>query len=482
MKFVILAVLLAILIAFIVMVVKAAKNWRWYHITSAVITMLLAIIFLFPTAAVLKSRQAWHKIKEELEVRLAQVKEENRILQYGDPNDPTAGAGVKNVSLELSKIGTEAGRRWRSLQMANNNNGQITLRTTGNTAASGTAPGIAPGVDPTAEAPAEDAGPLVPVGLVVYGFAEGSYPDLEATVPMAYLGEYKVIASTPEAVTITPTFALEPNQVNIISNGQARLWSLYEMLPLDGHAPFIAEGSRATDDNALGRVDDALINLLFKNAKPETRAAYLRDGTREAPEDPAARWVKIKFEKKYEIDVDSEEQRGALEGGFFDNSGRAVDSRLQRSDTGKVSFAVGDEIIVKEEAARQLINQEQVASLVDTYYLRPLNDYRYVLRKIRLQIREMDVRIAEMQYQEKILDAAITATVDMLAKRQDEKLKLEQDLGQYRVENTALKQYFGQIREELREVKEASSALFKDNYRLMLQIKQSAAESKLTKT
>ena len=53
MKFVILAVLLAILIAFIVMVVKSAKNWRWYHITSAVITMLLALVFLFPTARVL---------------------------------------------------------------------------------------------------------------------------------------------------------------------------------------------------------------------------------------------------------------------------------------------------------------------------------------------------------------------------------------------------------------------------------------------
>ncbi|OYP29426.1 hypothetical protein [Rhodopirellula sp. MGV] len=480
MKFVLLAVLLAILIAFIVMVVKAAKNWRWYHITAAVITMLLAILFLFPTAASLKSRQAWHKIKEELEVRLAQVKAEYQSLQYGDPTDPSAPPGVKAVSLELSKIGTEAGRRWRSLQMAGNDgNGQIMLRSTGN-AAVPEIPGVTPDAD--AAAAANNAGPLVPVGLVVYAFAEGSFPNLEQTVPIAYLGEFKVTASTNEAVTVTPTFELEANQVNLISSGQARIWSLYEMLPLDGHAPFIAEGSRPSDDNSLGRVDDDLVNMLFKNSKPETRDAYLRDGTREAPEDPAARWVKIKFEKKYEIDVDSEEQRGALEGGFFDNTGRAVDSRLQRSDNGKVAFAVGDTIIVKEEAARQLINQEQVASLVDTYYLRPLNDYRYILRKIRLQIREMDVRITEMQYQEKILNTAIAATVDMLAKRQDEKLKLEQDVAQYQVENAAIQQYYGQIREELREVKEASSALFKDNYRMMLQIKQLAADANLTKT
>ncbi|MCC9603968.1 hypothetical protein LOC67_25735 [Stieleria sp. JC731] len=479
MKFALLAVLLVILIAFIVMVVKAAKNWRWYHITSAVITMLLAITFLFPTAAALKSRQAWHKIKEDLEKQLAEVKAQNQSLQYGDPTDPSAPPGVKAVSLELSKLGTEAGRRWRSLQMTDNDgNGQITLRTSGQAD-----PSVAiPGADPAA-AP-EPAGPLVPVGLVVYGFAEGQVPNVEQTVPLAYLGEYKVTASTGSTVTVTPTFALEPNQVNLIGSGQARLWSLYEMLPLDGHVPFIAEGSRPSDDNALGRVDDQLVNALLKNAKPETIQAYLRDGTREAPEDPAARWVKIKFDKKWEIDVDSEEQRGALEGGFFDNSGRAVDSRLQRSDNGKVSFAVGDTIIVKEEAARQLINQEQVASLVDTYYLRPLNDYRYILRKIRLQIREMDIRITEMEYQKKILEAAIAATVDMLATRQDEKLKLEQDLAQYQVENKALQEYFGQIRDELREIKEASSALFKDNYRLMLQIKQasSAAEAKLTET
>ena len=87
MKFLILAVLLGFFIAFVVMVVKAAKNWRWYHITSAVITMLLAMVLLFPTAASLKSRQAWHKIKEDLEQQLRNVEQENEILQYGDPND-----------------------------------------------------------------------------------------------------------------------------------------------------------------------------------------------------------------------------------------------------------------------------------------------------------------------------------------------------------------------------------------------------------
>ncbi|MCO8124399.1 hypothetical protein NHH03_21850 [Stieleria sp. TO1_6] len=473
MKFVILAVLLALFIAFVVMVVKAAIHWRWYHITSAVIAMLLAIILLFPTAGVLKSRQAWHKIKEELETRLQQVESENEQLLYGDTSDPATSVGMNSLSLKLSKIGTEAGRRWRNLQMANvDPEGQVTLREPQEA--------VVPGVEPDANAAAAE--PLIPVGLIVYGFAEGKFPELERPVPMVYLGEFKVTASGPGAVSILPTVPLERNQVNAISSGNARSWSLYEMLPLDGHDPFVAEGSKPDDDNVLGRVDDKLVNMILQKASPETRAKYLQDGKRGAPENPSARWVKIKFEKKYTIDVDSPEQRGALEGGFFDNNGRSVDSRLQRSDGGSVSFAVGDTLVLKEEAAKQLTDTEKVATLVDTYYLRPLNDYRYVLRRIRLQIQELDVRIAEMEYEKQVLQTATAATVSMLAKGQTEKLKLEQDLAQYQVEHKALKSYHSNVSESLRQMREASSALYRSNFELLRRIQELASSAALTET
>ncbi|QEG01626.1 hypothetical protein Mal15_57040 [Stieleria maiorica] len=477
MKFIILAVLLAMFIAFVVMVVKAANQWRWYHITSAVIAMLLAVILLFPTAGVLKSRQAWHKIKEDLEKRLESVEEENERIQYGDSDGSTDGEGLKSLALKLSNLGTEAGRRWRSLSFGGADpSGQIILRAN-----------TAPAVPGQPAAPADDAtGPLIPLGLVVYGFAEGKFRDLEQPVPMVYLGEFKVIASQPNVVTIAPTFPLERNQIDAINSGRATSWSLYEMLPLDGHEPFIAEGSKPDDDNILGRVDDELVKMILRanreESNKETIANYLRDGQRGSPEDPAARWIKIRFDQKYTIDVDSPEQRGALEGGFFDNNGRAVDSSLQRADGGSISFAVGDELIVKEEAAKLLIDQEKVASLVDTYYLRPLNDYRYVLRRIRLQISELDIRIAEMEYEKQVLDAAVAATVSMLEKGQTEKLKLEQDLAQHQVENKAVRQYFDQVRESLRQTKEATSVLYRDNFAKLRQIQQLAAAAMLTET
>jgi hypothetical protein len=474
MKFVILLVLLALFIAFVVMVVKAAKNWRWYHITAAVITMLLAMVLLFPTAGTLKSRQAWHKIKEELETRLASVKEENERLQYGDPGNAGGEMGLKDLALELSKLGTEAGRRWRNLAMTSGDpTGQIALRTTAQT--------VVPGQDPAGAEP-DASGPLVPVGLVVYGFAEGSFQGVDRPVPTAYLGEFKVTASQPTTVTLTPTSELERNQAQAISSGRAGSWSLYEMLPLDGHAPFIAEGSKPDDDNILGRVNEELINTILSNASEETRAEYLRDGQRGTPEDPSARWVKIRFDESYTAEVDSPDELGALEGGFFDNAGRAVDSRLQRGDDGTVSFNEGDTLIVKEEAARLLINQENVASLVDTYYLRPLNDYRYLLRRTRLQIEELETRIAEMQYEKQVLESAVAATVDMLAKGQEERLKLEQDLAQYEVENTALEEYHDQLRQQLRQVKEASSLLYRSNFNLLQQIKQFAMASQVAET
>ena len=91
MSIVIVLILVVVFFAFVFTVYKAAPEWYWYHITASVISMILAILFLFPTAGALKSRSEWHKLKEELEEQLAQVKRQNEILLYGDPNSGTTG-------------------------------------------------------------------------------------------------------------------------------------------------------------------------------------------------------------------------------------------------------------------------------------------------------------------------------------------------------------------------------------------------------
>jgi hypothetical protein len=216
-----------------------------------------------------------------------------------------------------------------------------------------------------------------------------------------------------------------------------------------------------------GRIDDELVNRLLSNPmSAQSRAEYLRDGTRSLPDDePLSKWVKIEFTKNHEIVVDSPDQRGALDGGFFDGSGRAVDSRLQHGDSGKVKFSKDDILIVQEEAADALIDAD-VARLIDTYYIRPLNDYRFVLRRIRLRLAELQTRTKELTYENEVLQRAIDATVNMKAAAQGEKLKLEQDFEQTEIERKALEVYNAKLEGVVKETRQELVKLYRSNQQL----------------
>lgn len=469
MTFVLLALLIALVIAFFVVVWKAAKDWRWYQIVAVCVTMLLAVAFIFPVAVVLKSRSAWHKVHEELSARLEAAEAEQHVLKHGDPTDPTAGEGVVLLAQQLSKLGIEAGRSWRNLRLQNVNNGAVTLIQP--TAAD--AEVLPDAAAPEAVDAAAPATALIPEGSLVYGFAEQPQPNAPVPVPTFYLGEFRVTASAPDQVTLTPTSQLEGPQVQAIEGRQATSWSLYELLPLDGHEPFIAEGSVPDNENIFGRVNDELVRqLLGQRVDEQTLTSYLRDGSRATPDDPPmSRWVKVEFTKPFTIDVDSPEQRGALDGGFFDGNGRAVDSRLQRGETGTLSFAAGTQIVVKEEAANVLFD-ENVARLVDTYFVRPLNDYSFVLRRIRLRLTELTIRQEELEYEKQVLEDAIAATVAMLTQNQTSKLQLEQDLAQTRVEQRAIADYKQKLQDQVAQTRETLVRLYRSNQSLEEQLQQ----------
>lgn len=462
MKFVILGLLVVLLIGFFVVVWKAAKEWRWYQIVAVIFTMLLAVILIFPTAGALKSRAAWHQIKEELEERADRIAEDQRVLKYGDPTDADS-QGIVQLSQQLSEVGMEAGRRWRGLRVANRNANSITLV---QPQQEEPVPGLEPAAD-AADAPPDQ--PLIPESSVVYGFAETMDPNLQKPIPTVYLGEFTVTASGPNQVTIQPLGSLGVVQPQMIQRAQS--WSLYELLPLDGHMPFIAEGSKPSDDAYFGTVDEQLVRrVLGQGVDEQTIQNYLRDGSRATQDDPPiSRWTKIEFLKKHTFNVDSPDQRGALDGGFFDSNGRAVDSRLQVGGDGNISFDVGEQVLVKEEAADQLI-EEGIAKLVDRYYLRPMNDYRFVLRRIRLRLAELELRKQELATEEQVLDEAIAKTTNMLNKNQEAKLKLEQDLAQVQVEAKAINQYVSEVTDKVKQIKADMNRLHQENLQLEQQL------------
>ncbi|MEM1067530.1 MAG: hypothetical protein AAGI63_01450 [Planctomycetota bacterium] len=468
MQFALLGLLIVLLIGFFVVVWKASSDWRWYNIVAVCFIMLLVMIFLFPTAGVLQSRQAWHKIKEDLERRIEDVREENRTLKYGDATDPSAGEGALELDRKLLKIGIETGRRWRNLRMQSVANNQVVLVDQTALAAAGV-----PG-DPNA--PAEPAaaadGVLVTEQSVVYGFAEEAValPGQTNQVPLPtfYLGEFRVVSSTATQVTIAPLTQLEPIQLQAINN-QPASWSLYELLPLDSHLPFLAEGSLPSDENFLGRVNEDLIRRLLEGrVTDDTLNEYLRDGGSRDSNDPElTKWTMIEFIEDYQIQVDSPDQPGILEGGFFDGSGRALDSRLKRAeaDNGVVRFKKTDRIVVKIEAANQIIDQG-VAEIRNEYFVRPLNDYRYALRRIRQTLDEVRERTAEFEREKVILDKAIARTVAMIGTNQVIRDKLEQDLTQFTAEAKAVTDYADKLQKGREEMRAEMSRLHRENIAL----------------
>ncbi len=79
--------------------------------------------------------------------------------------------------------------------------------------------------------------------------------------------------------------------------------------------------------------------------------------------------------------------------------------------------------------------------MVFEYYLRPLNDYRYILRRIRLRLTELADRTKELQIEKGVLEQSIAKTGGMLVINQDVKNKLEQDFAQFGVEKAAITEY-----------------------------------------
>lgn len=461
------SVLFLLLVGFAVVLWKAASNWRWFNIVAIVLTMLLAIAFLFPTAGVLRSRSAWHEVLESLELRLAQVKAETVDITLGEAvgAEASRSGGLIDLQSDLSSLAIEAGRRWRNLQLKGASlNGPVSISL-----------GPPPADDLAGQpaAPAANAQPLIPAETLVYGFSEKADDDSQIMVPDYYLGEFIVQASDPNQVTLVPTGTLEQYQLEWINDGRASSWLLCELLPPDGHVPFIKPFSQADDKNCLGVVDEELVRELLVDASDATRLAYLEDGRAAKPDDPpATRWVELQFTQNHRIEVDSPDERTLEDGGFFDGNGRALDAALQHGvDNGFISLKKGEKLLLKSEGAAELIAQG-VAEELGSFFLRPLNDYGFVLRRIRLNLMSLADKKAELTAEELLLKEAISKTDQLLVANQEVKLKLEQDLTQFRIEKQSINEYKGKIAEEAQAMVAELNRLEQENAELEQQIEQ----------
>ncbi len=442
-----LAVLVS-LVVFIVMVVKSAKAWGALHVTLLVTLFIQVWCCLFFAAGVASRRNGYMRAYKLLKEKVEDKEREVEMVRFGDKLDPNPDLkSYVPLTNELNRLLVERGRVWRGASVAQVGANEIVLQLTTNRIAA--APVPVQGADPAnADAAGADSG--LSAQAIVHAFGERNDP--QGLLPTFYLGEFVVSESNAGAIKLQPTSVLTSEQTAAIASGTFPTWSIYELMPLDSHDAFAAEGSKPDENAIFGRMDrDALASLLGidpaladvepsslsveQALKARVLASYLKDGGRPPEGTPPEQiHVRIEFVKDHTIEVDAQEQRNATEGGFFDLSGRSVDARLKRGEDGaKVSFKSGDRIVLDSASAENLIMQG-IAKSIAPIFVRELNDYEYGFREVRRQITAalqdaqlIERELAEMNNSLRIADAE-------RKEGERERDKLDKDFAQYKLE------------------------------------------------
>ncbi|MCC7339378.1 MAG: flagellar FliJ family protein [Pirellulaceae bacterium] len=472
----ILLLLLVSLIVFIYVLVVSARGWGWLH--SILLSFLFIecwVLLIFSAGVhyrrVTATEEAYnHRIAAETE--LAQTQK----LMWGSFNTATSPEEVDAVvpaQSMLRRMTADRGRVWRSLDLLQSVDGTYQLDLSSADAGSA-AEGVE--ADPLAEEPAAAAAPAapssesLPTGTIVYGFAE-QLNEAEQPIPVYYLGEFAVKESQAGQVTLAPTLELTAAQQQHIASGSATNWTLYELLPLDSHDVFTLPGSQPSDDEAFGTPDEEMVRGLLANVpndndqQTEIINSYLRDGKPADDSDPAEDvWVQVNVLKEYKLDVDSREVADATERGFFDASGRSIDTRLKRGDDGLVTLTAdskGKRILLPQAVARPLIDSG-VLELVRRVYVRPLIDYEEAFVHAIVRKSEVEAATALAQRDQSEVEKAKQALDEMISFRQIEKQELSSDLGNYQREVKILEEAVAGTVAELAAMRTQIQQLYKN--------------------
>jgi hypothetical protein len=432
---------LTLIVLVIVGMVKAGRTMGWQRIVACSFLFLFSVIFLFMSAATANRRLASQKLYAEAKKRNEDLLSQVALLKFGDLNDVANDDESLLYTLsELKEVTIDRGRVWRHSVWQNYDaaSNAYTVQT------------VADG-----DAVPQD----LPDQIVVYAFGENTQDDGQL-LPDTYLGEFQVVSSAGGSAQLRPTRQLLDSQLAAIDDGFATKWTIYELMPLDSHIRFAAPGSEPSQDELFGRMDEGQLAELLEidpslmdvsgNTAPEALAtdpdirkgallrSYTKDGSIDENPPPRFRWIRLQFEKDNTIDVDSKEARSALDGGYFDLSGRTVDSRLKRGEElASITFKAGDEIVLWDDAAQQLIDRG-VAKLVSRYFVRPLNDYEAGLASVAQRLLETRQNAAVVEREMEITRVTNEKINQEIGLRQAERIKLDANQVQYEKEQSVI--------------------------------------------
>jgi hypothetical protein len=469
------AVLISLII-FIIALVKGFKVWGVFHTVLLSILFIECWTFIFFAAIVSEKRIAETKSHDLLTKQM-------ELDMFGDRLDP--GLNLEKfvpLSNEVNRLALERGRVWRGAR-------RQALQTRPGEPAS-FAVQLPPAVTnnpvaPPADAAAGAAAPVVAAAesalateSVVYAFGEVMSPV--GLIPNVYLGEYLVLSNKDNLVTLRPTATLSKVQENAINVGANETWAIYEVVPIDSHKAFAALGSKPEEDAIHGRMDKAAIAQLLgidpaladanpASLKPEDARkakllqSYVLDGGRapeQLPADAPELSIRVTFIQDYTIKVDSKQERTALDGGYFDLEGLAVDARLKSDNVEGVVFKAGDVYVFDAATAKRLETQGFVKPNGERMFVRPLNDYDYGFRDTRrLKIRaDQDLLLVDRELKEITRTTGVTA--DQEIKRAEENNRLKLDKAQYDKENAVITEVAESLAKQIEDKKSELSSLY----------------------
>jgi hypothetical protein len=172
--------------------------------------------------------------------------------------------------------------------------------------------------------------------------------------------------------------------------------------------------------------------------------------------------LRVEFLAEHTVDVDdTKSERKATDGGYFDFSGRAVDSRLKRKDgKGEVVFAKGQQAVIAAKPAKALIDQN-IAKLIDPIFVRPIHDYTLGFKEKREQISQAEQDVAMVTRAIDQTKATNARLQEQVVFRQAERQLLDKDKGQYDKELAVINQEANRVAQAVQDMKTELSRLYR---------------------
>ncbi len=466
----ILLLLLVSLIVFIYVLVVTARGWGWLHSILLSLLFIECWVMIAFSAGVqyrrVSATQQADKNRKAAETALA----ETQKLLWGGFNTDALDAVVP-VQGKLRRLTADRGRVWRQLNFLQQADGAYQLELSvvdAGAAADAAADDVLAEVPAAAAAAPALSSESLPVNTVAYAFAE-QLNEAGQAIPAFYLGEFVVKQSQAGQVTLAPTLELYPEQQQRIASGGASSWTLYELLPLDSHDTYVVADSQPSEGAAFGTMEEETIRGIFANVSSDGKRqeqlidTYLRDGQQAGENDPIEDvWVQVNVLKETDFDVDSEEVADATERGYFDSSGRSIDSRLKRGDDGVVKLTPdmkGKTIILREEIATPLINSGHL-ELIRRVYIRPLIDYEEAFVHHMVRDHEVGQTIELAKRDSAEIQKANQLNQEMIGFRQVEAQELKHDLDNYQRELKVLEQAVAQADGDLTSLRTTIQQLY----------------------